>query len=163
MHFLLHLFVNLMSWLEYNSAVSLTFSCFDFGSFRNVKKMGLNHHLSTYFELKGYYIHSRDNSKFWSKTKTSKSRELLLSCTQVNSSSWQINAAFVIMLPPCFSFCWMGYFPIPSKVRLKSDANHIFYHMAEHHYIYNADLNLVNWWNFLLDLVNFCKKELWEV
>ena len=38
------------------------------------------------------YIHSRDRSKFWSKMKTSKSQGLLLSCTKINSSSWQINA-----------------------------------------------------------------------
>ena len=149
-----------LTWVQLSSILEF----FDFGSFRNVKKnLGLNHHLSTYLELKGYYVHFRDHSKFWSKIKTNKSQGLLLGCTQVNSSSWQINVTFVIMLPPCFSFCWMGYFPIPSKVRSKSDANHIFYHMAGHHYIYNADLNLVNWWNFLLDLVNFCKKELWEV
>ena len=156
MHFLWHLFVNLMSWLEYNSAISWTFSCFSFWKLQKCpKQLGLNH-LSTYLELKDYYIHSRDHSEFWSKMKTKKKSRIT---AQVNSSSWQINAAFVIMLPPCFSFCWMGYFPIPSKVRLKSDANHIFYHMAGHHYIYNADLNLVNWWNCLLDLVNFCKKE----
>ena len=80
-----------LTWVQLSSI--LDFFLFWFWKLQKCqKKLGLNHHLSTYFELKGYYIHSRDNSKFWSKTKTSKSRELLLSCTQVNSSSRQIIA-----------------------------------------------------------------------
>ena len=38
------------------------------------KKLGLNHDLSTYLNLKGSYIQSRDHSKFWSKENKKKSR-----------------------------------------------------------------------------------------
>ena len=51
-----------------------------------VKSLSIN-----YLDLKNY-IHTRDWSKFWSEMKTRKSQGLLLSCTQVNSSFWQIIA-----------------------------------------------------------------------
>ena len=56
------------------------------------QKIGLNHQLICTF--KGY-IHSSDFSKFWAKKKTRKSQGLLVTCTQVNSSNWQIIATLL--------------------------------------------------------------------
>ena len=78
-----------------NTAIIFDFFLFCFWKLLKCPKhLGLNHHLSTYLNLKGYYIHSRDRSKFWSKMKTRKSQGLLVSCTQVNSSNWQIIATY---------------------------------------------------------------------
>ena len=67
------------------------------------------------FELKGKYIHSRAHSKFWSKSKTRKSQGLLLSCTQVNSSLWQIIATNFSSMSKAFFrenfFSWKLTFP----------------------------------------------------
>ena len=72
-----------MSWLELNSAVILDFFLFRLWKLQKCpKNLGSNNHLSTYLNLKGYYIHSRHCSKFWSLMKTQKSVGLLLSCNQ---------------------------------------------------------------------------------
>ena len=80
---LCQLSVIMMSWQLSNNP--WLFSCFDFGSFRNVTKI---RSLSIGF-------HSRDCSKVWSKMKTRKNQGLVLNCAQVNSSLWQRIATYV--------------------------------------------------------------------
>ena len=75
--------------LSFNSTVILDFFLFWNCKLQNHQKnLGLNCRQSTYLALKGYYIHTRNCSQFWSKFKTRKSQGSPLSCNSSQLKTW---------------------------------------------------------------------------
>ena len=75
--------------LSFNSTKILDFFMFWNCKLQNrPKNLGLNCHWFTYLALKGYCIHTRDCSQFWSNFKTRKRQGLSLSCNTIQLSTW---------------------------------------------------------------------------